>query len=63
MTVLESAARMYFPEDFRALSAGYIHGSGDRDCRIISQKSSSPSSVGSGGMALGREGSFWVAVV
>lgn len=61
--MLESAARIYFPDFFRALRAGYIHGSGARDCRIMSQKRCSPSTVGSGGMVFGREGSFCIAVV
>jgi hypothetical protein len=61
--VLESPARMYFPEAFRALRAGYIQGSGARDCRIISQKRNSPSRVGRGGVALGSVGSFWIAVL
>jgi len=63
MTVLESAARMYFFEEERTLRAGYIQGSGERDCRIISQKRNSPSRVGSGGVIFGRVGSFWVAVL
>ena len=63
MTVLESAARMYLREEERERSAGYIQGSGERDCCIICQKRNSPSRVGSGGVALGRVGSFCVAVL